>query len=206
MFAEQFKKYEPNQITATLDAVNPHLDFNPLDPQQCVVLGIELPFYKGYQFLDISDYAQVPAVRVFALYNSKKNDVKILNWTNGPLYALNKEAPIKLSAETVTDYVRFFLTYVRGKHGRFIPVENVDDIAWREDPPPAARRAISKMITPITLEKQEEDGSYKLKACMVFRDSLFRADIAVAPDGHTTITNEELLIEDMPVLDDVLGH
>jgi hypothetical protein len=206
MFQEQFKKFELDQVATILDAVNPHLDLSPLDPLQSVVLGIDLPFYKGYQFLDISDYAQVPAVRVFVLYSQKKNDVKVLNWTNAPIYAINKDLPIHLSEKNVPDYVRFFLSYVRGKHGRFIPVENVDDISWREDPPPAARRAISKMITPVTLEGVEKDGSYKLKACMMFRDSLFKADIFVAPDGTTRIMNEELLIEDMPVLDDVLGH
>lgn len=206
MFAEQFKKYEAPDVAAILDVVNPRLDLAPLDAAQTVVLGVKLPFYKGYHFLDVSDYGQVPAARVFALYNPKTKDAVVLNWTNEPIYKLNAAAPITLTEKTVVDYVRFFLSYVRGKHGRFIPVENVDDVSWREDPPPAARRAISKMIAPVTLEEHEKGGFYKLKACMMFRDSLFRADITVTPDGHVAITNEELLIEDMPVLDDVLGH
>ncbi|HRQ61583.1 MAG TPA: hypothetical protein PLO23_08765 [Alphaproteobacteria bacterium] len=206
MFAEQFKKLELDDTATILDLVSPHLDVSPLDPLQTIVLGVALPFYKGYQFLDISDYGQVPALRFFVLYNAKTGDAIKLNWTNEPIYALNKKLPIALSEKNVTDYVRFFLSYVRGKHGRFIPVENVDDIAWREDPPPAARRAISKMITPITLETHEKGGDYKLKACMMFRDSLFKADISVKSDGAVHISGEELLIEDMPVLDDVLGQ
>lgn len=206
MFAEQFKKLELDDTATILDLVSPHLDVSPLDPLQTIVLGVALPFYKGYQFLDISDYGQVPALRFFVLYNAKTGDAIKLNWTNEPIYALNKKLPVSLSEKNITDYVRFFLSYVRGKHGRFIPVENVDDIAWREDPPPAARRAISKMITPITLEAHEKGGEYKLKACMMFRDSLFKADISVTEKGDVQISGEELLIEDMPVLDDVLGQ
>lgn len=206
MFAEQFKKLELDDTATILDLLTPHLDISPIDPLQSVVLGVGLPFYKGYQFLDISDYGQVPALRIFVLYNAKTGDVIKLNWTNEPIYALNKKLPVVLSEKNIGDYVRFFLSYVRGKHGRFIPVENVDDIAWREDPPPAARRAISKMITPITLEGSEKSGEYRLRACMMFRDSLFKADIFVKPSGDVHITGEELLIEDMPVLDDVLGQ
>lgn len=206
MFQEQFKKYEPDQVAKIVEVLSPVLETSSFDPLQTVVLGVSLSFYKGFHFLDITDYSQVPAVRQFALYNPKTSSLRLLNWTNEPIYTLNKELPIQLSEKNIGEYVRFFLSYVRGKHGRFIPVENVDDIAWREDPPPAARRAISKMIVPVTLEGLDKQGQYKLKACMMFRDSLFKAQIFVDPDGTTQITNEELLIEDMPVLDDVLGQ
>ncbi|MCD8497551.1 MAG: hypothetical protein LRZ85_05395 [Alphaproteobacteria bacterium] len=97
MFAEQFKKYEADKTSAILNAVNPHLDLGALDTAQTVVLGVKLPFYKDYHFLDISDYSQVPAVRVFIVYNPKTSDVRLLNWSNEPIYALNKDAPIALS-------------------------------------------------------------------------------------------------------------
>lgn len=206
MFQEQFKKFELDQVATVLDILNPSLDISPLDPVHTVILGVGLPFYKGFHFLDIADYSQVPAVRVFALYNPKTQGLTLLNWTNEPIYKMNKEVLVSLSEKNVSDYVRFFLSYVRGQHGRFIPIENVDDIAWREDPPPAARRAISKMITPVTLEGRDKNDGFKLKACMMFRDSLFKADIFVSLDGTTQITGEELLIEDMPVLDDILGQ
>lgn len=206
MFQEQYKKLELKQTGEILESINPKLDVAPFDSAITTILSISLPFYKGYDLLDIADHTINPPKRAVVLYNGKTKDAVIFDWTNGPVYALNDRLPVALNEKNIEEYVRFFFAYVRGKHGRFVIVENVDDIAWKEDPPPAARRAISKMITPVSFENREGENTYHLKACMMFRDSLFRTDIYVEPDGRTRMANEELLIEDMPVLDDVFGQ
>ena len=129
----------------------------------------------------------------------------VLDWTNEPIYILNQQAPIQLNADNIAEYVHFFFTYVRGKHGRFIVTENVDDINWKEDPPPQARKAITKMLLPVTL-KEEKNGNFYLEVTMMFRDSLFKADVEVQPNGLVSLSNEKLLVEDMPVRDDSFGQ
>src|SRR5262249_28730450 len=119
---------------------------------------------------------------------------------------LNQKIPAKLNDSTVSDYVRFFFSFVRGRHGRFLITESVDDIHWKEDPPPAARKAIGKMVMPVMLVKKENNGGFHLQATMMFKDSLFKSDINVTPNGLVQLSNEELLIEDMPVLDDTFGQ
>jgi hypothetical protein len=168
------------------------------------ILGQELSFYPGYRFLDMADYESAPPVRRFAVY--KPGDAVVLNWTNEPIYELNARVPISLNEHTVVDYVRFFFTYIRGRHGRFLVAENVDDIMWREEPPPAARKAIGNILSPLSVASAATDGSYRLNLCMMFKDSLFRAVAEVGRDGLVTLTNEELMIEDMPVLDDTFGQ
>ncbi|HBR68949.1 MAG TPA: hypothetical protein DEA55_06195 [Rhodospirillaceae bacterium] len=204
MFAEAFKKLELAEAATVLDEVNPLLDGTLFDPVEATVMAHDLPFYPGYTFLDIADFSVNPPARRFVIY--KRGSATILDWTNGPIYALNKKVPIKLDDETVADYARFFFTYIRGRHGRFIITENVDDINWKEDPPPAARKAIGKMLGPVSIKKKDEKGTYCLEARVMFKDSLFKTDIYVKPDGTVTLTDEELLIEDMPVLDDVFGQ
>ena len=88
----------------------------------------------------------------------------------------------------------------------FLVIENIDDIAWRENPPPNAHEVISKMIEPLTLLEQKDDGSYVINAFMVFKTGLFKAKITVSSDGTVNMSNEEMLIEDMPILDDVIGY
>jgi len=56
------------------------------------------------------------------------------------------------------------------------------------------------------ITKDIDDGNFNLHAQMVFRDSLFSADILVQKDGLVQLTNEQLMIEDMPVMDDTLGQ
>lgn len=204
MFHNAFEKLELADVATILDRVNPLLDSTQFDPIETTIMAQDVPFYPGFKFLDIADYTSMPALQRFALYSPKKT--VILNFTNDPVYRLNQDLPIKLTADNVIDYVRFFFTYVRGKHGRFIISESVDDISWKDDPPPQARKAVGKMVQPVNLKATEKDGSFKLEACMMFKDSLFKSDITVKPGGFVTLSNEQLLVEDMPVLDDTFGQ
>ena len=204
MYKEAFEKLELEEIATILEEVNPHFGGLVFDPVQTTILAWDMPFYKGYRFLDIADHTAMPALQRFAIY--KPGEVIVIDFTNEPIYALNQKAPLHLTEDNIEDYIRFFFTYVRGRHGRFLIVENVDDIAWKEDPPPAARKAIAGMMCSITMNGHGEDGAYDLEACMIFKDSLFKSKVAVDAKGFVKLSNEELLIEDMPVLDDMLGQ
>ena len=117
--------------------------------------------------------------------------------------------PIALSNVNVSEYIKFFFRFVKGKHGYFHVVQSVDDIAWKDDPPPQARKAIGGMIEPIELKAigkaGEGEGVFFCEAHMMFKNALAKADVQVMSDGVVHIKNEEILIEDMPILDDVLG-
>ena len=204
MYQEAFAKLELAEIATILDQVNPEIDGTLFDPVETVILAQDLPFYPGYRLLDIADHASVPPMRRYVAF--KLDDFTILDFTNEPIYKLNQTVPITLKEENVADYVRFFFTYVRGRHGRFIITENVDDIQWKEDPPPSARKAIGKMLFPIKLLNSDDAGGFNLKGCMVFKDSLFQAKIKVDASGFVALSDEELLVEDMPVMDDIIEH
>jgi len=204
MYQEAFKKLELAEVATILDKLNPEFDGSVFDPVEATILAHDISFYPGYRLLDIADYAAVPALRRFVLY-SDENHV-ILNFSNEPIYGLNQTAPVSLNEDNIADYTRFFFTYVRGRHGRFIITEEVDDVNWRDDPPPSARKAVGKMLMPVTLEKIDDDGNFHLKASMVFKDSLFKSDIKIESNGFVSLSDEELLVEDMPVLDDTFGQ
>lgn len=124
-----------------------------------------------------------------------KAPARILDFTNAPIYSLNESLPIFLNDETVEDYVRFFFAHVRGQHGQFVIVEGIDDIRWKDDPPPSARKAVSKLITPLTFKTYDEHKNRILSACIIFKDSLFKAKIRVALNGQITLYDEELMID-----------
>lgn len=203
MFQDAFIKLEKPEAEAVLKDINPALDGASFEAEGAVILAQDLPFYPGYRFFDIADHESLPPARRFVIY--KPGDVIVLNWTNEPLYMLNDRVPILLDEQTVGPYVRFFFTHVRGRHGRFQIVESVDDIPWKEEPPPAARKAIGKLVEPVQVTETEDDGTFHLIVRMVFKDSLFKAGVSVKPNGLVSLADEELVIEDMPVLDDTFG-
>lgn len=204
MFQEAFEKLELAEVATILDQTGPLFEGIHFDPVETIVMAVNVPFYPGYRLMDVADYSAMPPTRRYMIYSNKT--AAVLNFTNQPIYHLNAAVPIRLDESTVTDYVRFFFSFVRGRHGRFIICENIDDIHWKEDPPPAARKAIGKMIIPVTVKSRAGDGAFHLEATMVFKDSLFKSNIAVKADGTVTLGDEELLIEDMPVLDDTFGQ
>ncbi len=204
MYKEAFTKLEVEEAALILEEVNPAFDGLVFDPVQATILAWDTPFYKDYRFLDIADHTSMPALQRFVVY--KPGDVTVLDFTNEPIYALNQKVPVKLAEGNIEDYIRFFFTYVRGRHGRFLIAENVDDIQWKEDPPPPARTAIGKMLCPITLRQVDKDGTFHLEMCMMFKDSLFKSKVAVDKQGFVTLSDEELMIEDMPIIDDVFGQ
>lgn len=204
IFAEAFEKLDLEETAAILDRLNPEFDEVEFDPVNTTIMALDLPFYKGCRLLEIADYTQSPPRQRFAVYGPEHRAV--LDFTNAPIYALNKDVPVKLTEKNIGDYLRFFFTYVRGRHGRFLIAENVDDIQWREEPPPAARKAIGKMLIPVALKNTGDGGAFHLEVSMVFKDSLFKSKVVVTPEGLVTLKDEELLVEDMPVLDDVFAQ
>lgn len=203
MFQDAFVKLGKKEVKDILDRVNPLIHGMKFSPKTAVVMSYAPPFYPGYSFLDIAEYESLPPLKRFAVVGN--NSVKLLNWTNEPIYELNSEVPLSININNITDYLRFFFAFVKGRHGRFLIAETVDDINWREEPPPAARKAIGKMLTPLEPE-ETGDGGFLVKACLMFKDSLFKCEVTVLKDGTVNIGNEELLIEEMPVLDDVFGQ
>lgn len=205
MYQEAFEKLELDETAQILDRVSPLLEGVTFDPVETTILAAEIPFYPGCKLLDVANHTTMPPQRRFVIYSTKH--ATVINFHNECIYKFNDDLPIKLDENNVGTYVRFFFTYVRGKHGRFIVVENIDDINWKEDPPPSARQAISRMIKPVSLTKEiGKDGVFHLEARIVFKDSLFKSKVVVQPNGLVTLSDEELLVEDMPVLDDTFGQ
>lgn len=201
---DQFVKLDLLECETILEEVNPALKGSHFHPATVTILAHEPSFYPGYRFLDVADYETIPNIRKFVLF--KPGDVVVLNWTNEPIYILNEKVPVLLDETTVGDYVRFFFTYVRGKHGRFIITESVEDVLWRDEPPPAARKAIGKMLEPLQITERDNKGNFKLIARMMFKDSLFKTTVNVQSNGLVNLSDEELLIEEMPILDDTFGQ
>jgi len=204
MFKDAFIKLEPAKAARMIDLINPALD-TKFDPASTSVMILNLPFYEGYFLAELSRHDQHPPIVRHAVCN-EKGDIQILDWTNGPIYSLNKTAPLNLDEEDMADYVRFFFTYVRGKHGRFLIIDSVDDIDWRDEPAAAGRKALGKMIEPLHVKSREKDGTVIFATSIIFKDSLFAAEAVLEKNGMLRLQNEELLVEDIPVADDLFGQ
>lgn len=197
---DEWQKLDAEKAARILSDVNPHLEPVPFSLGDTTVRTQKLPFYKDYEFAELTDLSAVPAARKYALY--KPGDVNVITWTNQTIYEVNEKAPIALDEKTVVAYVKFFFNYVRGRHGRFLIIESIDDIRWQIEPPLQGRKVMQEMLEPVTVLSRDDEGTFHLEAFMVFKDSLFKTQIHVRGDGLVSMSEEELKIEGMPVQQD----
>ena len=196
---EDWQKLDPEKAARILSEINAHLAPVPFSEDSTTVRTRPLSFYRGYDLVELTDLSAVPAARKYAIY--KPGDVSVIDWTNQAIYATNDKAPVFLDDRTVAEYVRFFFSYVRGRHGRFLIIESADDIRWQVEPPLQGRKIMQEMLEPVKVVSRDGD-TFVLEAFMLFKDSLFKTRVHVQNDGLISMSDEELKIEGMPVLQD----
>jgi len=197
---EDWQKLDSEKTARILSEINPHLEPVPFSMESTTIRSHKLSFYKNYDLYELTDLSAVPGARKYVIY--KPGDVNVINWTNQAIYETNEKAPIFLERNNVIEYVKFFFNYVRGRHGRFQIIETIDDIRWQIEPPLQGRKVMQEMLEPVTFVSQDEDGTFNLEAYMVFKDSLFKTKVHAKKDGLVSMSDEELKIEGMPVLQD----
>ncbi len=203
MFDESYTKLSIEEVASILDVLNKDIDGSIFDPLETTILSIDVPFYSNYKFLDIADHATNPPLQRYAFQKSGENDFTVIDWKYDTIYNLNAKANISLNEENVIEYVRFFFDHVKGRHGKFIIIETAGHIKWKDEPPPEVKKSLNQAISPLQLKEKRKDGVYVIKAFMMLKDALFSVDVFVDPTGRVTMSDHEILIEDIPVLDTV---
>lgn len=198
---EDWQKVNAEKTARLIKEINPYLKPVPFTEASTSIRAQRLPFYRDYEFFELTDLSAVPGARKYAIY--KQGDINVIDWTNKSIYDTNEKAPLFLDEKSVVSYVKFFFNYVRGRHGRFQIIETIDDIRWQIEPPLQGRKIMQEMLSPVRVTGKDDDAAYQLEAFMVFKDSLFKTKIHVQPEGLVSMSEEELKIEGMPVVQDI---
>lgn len=199
--AEDWQKLDTDKVQKLLADINPRLAPVAFDAASTTVRFQRLPFYRDYVLYELTEHGAIPPVKKYTLAN-KSGDAMVIDWTNKPIYDTNEKAPVILNEDTVAAYVRFFFNYVRGRKGRFQLVEGIEDIRWQVEPPAQGRKVMQDMLSPVTITAQDGQGTYHLEGFMIFKDALFKTKIHVMKDGLISMTEEELKVEGLPVIQD----
>jgi len=205
MFDEAFTKLDVDETAVVLDTVNKTIQGSLFDPLETTILSINLPFYPGYNFLHVADHASHPPLERFVFRKEGKEEYTILDWRFDTIYGLNEKADFKLDEKSVLEYVRFFFSYVKGRHGRFILCESADHVKWKDEPPAEVRKSLNQALKPLELKEKTKEGIYVLKAYMMLKDTLFTVVVTVDQAGKIGMTDHEILIENIPVLDSLMA-
>jgi len=172
------------------------------DPEKTVVFARPVPFLSGWQLVDVSDATALPEKKCVGLDNG---DACVpLQYDAAFVQEFCRAQDLRLDRHTADDYIRFWLEYVRTGTDKFLLIETVDDLPWREEPTPQARKSLAKTIVPLTLT-DSSPSLFHFQACLLFRDALMDCGLELTYDGKITITRREVIAEDLTVTDPFTG-
>ncbi|MCB9963618.1 MAG: hypothetical protein H6855_01105 [Rhodospirillales bacterium] len=192
---------EKKQLSAQLGE---SLPFGYQDLGFCKVVRTELPFYPGWQFVQIQKNEDLSAIPVSFFYQG--TEVEILDWQADTIYRLNQKIPLHLSIADISAYVLFFLSHTRTRDGQMQIISSYEDFKWREEPSTSAKKSLSALIRPPHLVSWDEaNRAYELGAHILFGTELFECRLRVNRHGEIQVTDRMLQVEDVPVLESLTG-
>jgi len=170
-----------------------------IEPDVVCCLGV-MSFYPGYRLYK-AIYIQDDAVPdKYFLLGINRDDVFYLNGSYEPFFDLNVAGEAEITDDTVSDYLRFYLKHIRGRHGYFYLIESEDDVFCDPDLEDIdeslepSRNLIKKDIKPLKLCDVQEN-SYVFEAFILFKNALFLSNIDIYKDGYVDFNNQNTLID-----------
>lgn len=202
MSVHAFEKLEGAKQKKFIDRLNKSWAGSPFDAARTVVHARPLSFANDWILAEAADGTIVPEKRCVALDNGAECVPVQFNAEFIPAFAGKNR--VMLDSDSASDYMRFWFEYVRSGADRFMLVEAVDDMPWREEPTPQARKSLAKSVMPLTLVDQQGDV-FVFKACMLFRDTLFACTLETTRQGRVSITSRLVIAEGLTVIDSTTG-
>lgn len=202
MSSHAFEKLEGAKARNFIDRLNKSWMGSPFDAARTVIHARPLGFLDGWTLAEAGDATILPEKRCIVLDNGQ--DCVPIEFSADFIPGFVARHGVHLTRDSAADYLRFWFEYARAGADRFLLVEAIEDMPWREEPTPHARKSLGKAVTPLTVISAAADG-FKFKACVLFRDTLFDCTLDVGVRGQVAITNRQTIAEGLTVADALTG-
>jgi tetratricopeptide (TPR) repeat protein len=155
--------------------------------------------------------AEVPGLGGYlALLPHRKNEIEVPFFisdasvmlaarTNEWLYAAKEDSAAPQLDENLSTYVRFFFTTIVGRLGAFRLADRLDDAIWLPDATKEIKQEFEQKLAPLSLVGTHEDGRIEMRGTVIFKNALFITSVMVGANWQLELTNEDILIEDLPI-------
>ncbi|MGB5694601.1 MAG: hypothetical protein WBM46_03020, partial [Polyangiales bacterium] len=158
---------------------------------EVTLLGVTLaalPFYKQHALIRL-EFIEKPErlKKVYLLFGEER--ALWLDGTSWPIHAVNQSESLSLTEDTVLDYVRFFLCFVRGGTDAFVLVESGDKIQVVERPDVVP--SIRNEVVPFALLDPLDDGRLHVSATIAYEGALYESTFGVAPNGEIEMLEDD---------------
>jgi len=169
-----------------------------------IVRRCPLPFYKNYGWYEIQNTRTTPNNHAYYLMNNINS--LILSGESAPIHEVNEEF-IGLTQSNILLYLKFFCSNVHGGAGRFLIIENADEIEWNESPDEMFLKDLRSQILPPRIKSYAEDNGdslWKIDAEIVYENAIFTTTMAISGiRGNVEMEEDNPIACDLPVITDL---
>ena len=160
-----------------------------------------LAFYDRVDWVELADRGRSPARLAYMLLGEGQPPV-VLDGTSSPIHEVNARRHPRLTRETVAQYLEFFCSSTTGDEGRFLIIDHVSEIEWREPPDESIHRELAARIRAPRVTGGNAEAGFELTASVLYAEAVFDAQFGVAPDGTVEMTADTPLVEELDVIAD----
>lgn len=162
-----------------------------------------LLFYPGATLVRVTDLSWRP--HGLSLYFiGLRGQYRRLDGARRFIHFLNDKIPLKLTAQNVIDYLRFYCFFVRWQSRPFLLIEQMDDLGSYTPPLDQALQAeIAPHLKSVTILKEDPAEGFEISATVRYSTSLFDCVFSVNPKGHVRMLRETELPVELPVASDI---
>lgn len=180
-----------------LNAANPDYGF---EENTVKILKQNLSFAPGWVRYDCEDQSEMPHRHY--IFVADDEDIKPVVYTSQPIEDLWDTNDLVINENTVFPFLNFYLMTLNTGGETLRPMTSVDDVSWRDDLAPTARKSLDKELMAYPVISKEKDN-YIVKTAAVFRHSLMEVTFEVTSEGKITIKDKKVIIEDLPIINDL---
>ena len=166
-----------------------------------------LSFYNAHRLMELTIARDSRTARVFVLDSTR--GTFWLNGDAGVLHEANAAETLALTAKNVTDYVHFFLYFLRHEGSAFVLIESEDEIgkaaaadargpaggsaATTEEDQPLDLQTARDHARALSAEGPDQAGRWLFDVTLAYQGMLFSSSLAVSASGLVEMTDDEVI-------------
>lgn len=197
-----YRKITGSKAKTFISRINAGWGGSPFDDTRTALHARDLSFLQGWCLVEASDATSLPEKKCIALDDG--TEAVAIDYNENFIHDFCKARNLRIDRHMASDYLKFWLEYTRIGPERFILVESIDELPWREDPSPVARKYLSATISPLSLQ-EATPSHFVYKGYILFRDSLFECKFEIGYTGVIRIAERNLLAEELAIIDTFTG-
>jgi len=164
------------------------------------ILARDLSFAPGWARYDCEDYSDIPHYKRIFIAND--NEVRPVIYTTDPVKTVFDNIMLSINETTINDYLHFYLMALNTGGENLQPIVSVDDMAWREDLSPIARKSLDSELSSYPVITKKTSG-LEVDLAVIFRQSLMIVTCHVNKKGQVKFIDRSVIIEDLPIINDL---